>query len=286
MTGNISKIQPFSVNDGPGIRTVVFTRGCNLHCFWCHNPENLSQKTVMAHYPQKCIGCGECVKVCPNAKDGKTAIFTENCALCGACSAVCFAEAVEKIGKVVSANEIAQILIKDKQLFKTSGGGVTFSGGEPLLQADFVCEVMKTCNENGINTAIETALFTQWDNIEKLVPVCDYFICDLKSADTEKHKEAIGAGNELIIENLKKLAKTGKLKEVRTPVIPGFNDTKEDILAIWEIVKTLGEDVKYTLLPFHGICEAKYQSQGRDFPASHLKEPSAEKMAELNALLK
>ena len=286
MFGNISKIQPFSVNDGPGIRTVVFMKGCNMRCFWCHNPENLSKTPTMATYPQKCISCGECVKVCPNVQNGKTAIFTENCALCGNCSDVCFADAIEKIGREISVDEVMQILIKDKSLYETSGGGVTFSGGEPLLQADFVFEVMDKCNKNGIHTAMETALFVDWDNIEKLVPVCDYFICDLKSADSQKHKKATGAENKLIIENLKKLADTGKLKEVRTPVVPGFNDEKEDILAIWEFVKTLGKNVKYSLLPFHNICEAKYQSQGRDFPASHLKEPSAEKMAELNALLK
>lgn len=286
MTGNISKIQPFSVNDGPGIRTVVFMKGCNMHCFWCHNPENLSKTPTMATYPQKCISCGECVKVCPNEQNGKTAIFTKNCALCGNCSDVCFADAIEKIGREISVDEVMKILIKDKSLYETSGGGVTFSGGEPLLQADFVFEVMDKCNKNGIHTAMETALFVDWNNIEKLVPVCDYFICDLKSVDSQKHKKATGAENKLIIENLKKLADTGKLKEVRTPVVPGFNNEKEDILAIWEFVKTLGKNVKYSLLPFHNICEAKYKSQGLVFPASQLKEPTAEEMAELNKLLK
>ncbi|MBR5156224.1 MAG: glycyl-radical enzyme activating protein [Clostridia bacterium] len=286
MTGCISKIQPFSVYDGPGIRSVVFLKGCSLRCFWCHNPETQSKTPVMAKYAQKCISCGECINVCPNSQNEKTALFTPECTVCGKCSEVCFAEAIEKIGKEVTSDEIIKILLKDKQLYEESNGGVTFSGGEPLLQTEFLYDIMSKCNKYGIHTAIETALFASWDKIEKLVPVCDHFICDFKTADNQKHSEATGAENGLIIENLKKLAKTGKLKEVRTPVIPGFNDTDEDILAIWNIVKSLEKNIKYSLLPFCSICESKYKSQGRKFLATGIKEPSKEKMAELNNLLK
>jgi len=286
MIGKICNIQPFSIHDGPGIRTVIFMKGCNLRCFWCHNPESQDSKTTIAYYPHKCIGCGECVKVCPNVKDGKAAFFTENCELCGKCADECFAEAIEAIGKELTVEKAVKTVAKDKEIFLRSGGGVTFSGGEPLLQADFVAEVLKGCKAEDIHTAVESAVCVPWENIEKVLPFCDHFICDLKSADSKKHKEATGAGNEKIIENLRKLAMTGKLKEIRTPVIPNFNDTKEDIIKIRDTVRSFGGEINYTLLPFHNMCESKYISQGRVFQAAGLEEPSKEKMEELNLLLK
>ena len=149
-------------------------------------------------------------------------------------------------------------VVRDKIFYKNSGGGMTVSGGEPLKQADFVAEVMKACKQEGIHTAIETAIYLPFSEVKKVLPFCDYFICDLKSANSQKHREATGAPNELIIENLRKLSTTGKLKEIRTPVIPGFNDTKEDITAIFDIVKSFGVDIKYTLLPFHNILNLLY----------------------------
>ena len=286
LTGKICNLQPFSIHDGPGIRTVIFMKGCNLRCFWCHNPESQDSKKTVAFYPHKCIGCGECVNICPNGKEGVTARFTENCSLCGKCAEECFSEAIEIIGEEFSVDKLIHTIIKDKNLFITSGGGITFSGGEPLLQPDFVAEVMKRCKAEGIHTAIESAVCIPWENIEKILPYCDYFICDLKSADTDKHKNATGAGNEKIIENLKRLSQTGKLKEVKTPIIPHFNDTKEEIIKIRDIVRSLDGDIKHTLLPFHSICESKYTSQGRIFLASGIEEPSKEKMNELNLLLK
>ena len=285
LTGKICNIQPFSIHDGPGIRTVIFMKGCNLRCFWCHNPESQDSKKTVAFYPHKCIGCGECVNICPNGKEGVTARFTENCSLCGKCAEECFSEAIEIIGEEFSADKLMHTIIKDKNLFITSGGGITFSGGEPLLQPDFVAEAMKRCKAEGIHTAIESAVCVPWKNIEKILPYCDYFICDLKSADTDKHKNATGAGNEKIIENLKRLSQTGKLKEVKTPIIPHFNDTKEEIIKIRDIIRSLDGDVKHTLLPFHNICESKYASQGRVFKAAGLEEPSKEKMEELNSVL-
>ena len=285
MIGRICNIQPFSVHDGPGIRTVFFMKGCNLRCFWCHNPESQDSKNTLAFYAHKCIGCGECNKVCPNAQNGIRALQGDACALCGRCAEECFAEAIELIGRDITAEEAARIIIKDKSLLQGSGGGVTFSGGEPLLQPDFVAEVMKMCNAEGIQTAVESALCVPWDNIEKILPYCDIFICDLKHADTEIHKKGTGVGNERIIENLSRLAKTGKLYEVRTPIIPDFNDSDEDVTAINSIVKSLGVDIKHTLLPFHNICASKYESQGRIFGAAELSEPTKDKMNHLNSLI-
>lgn len=285
MIGSIWNIQPFSLHDGPGIRTTVFMKGCDLNCFWCHNPEGKTQDKTIAFHQHKCIGCNECLKVCPLVKDGKLAFFNGDCIKCGKCAETCFAEAIEAIGDCVTVDYIMQKFIRDKSVFETSGGGVTFSGGEPLKQADFVAAVMKACKQEGIHTAIETAIYLSFSEVEKVLPFCDYFICDLKSANSQKHLKATGAPNELIIENLRKLSTTGKLKEIRTPVIPGFNDTKEDITAIFDIVKSFGGDIKYTLLPFHNICESKYSSQGKAFPAAKLPEPTKEQMKILEDLI-
>ena len=285
MIGSIWNIQPFSLHDGPGIRTTVFMKGCDLNCFWCHNPEGKTQDKTIAFHQHKFIGCNECLKVCPLVKDGKLAFFNGDCIKCGKCAETCFAEAIEVIGDCVTVDYIMQKLIRDKSVFETSGGGVTFSGGEPLKQADFVAAVMKACKQEGIHTAIETAIYLPFSEVEKVLPFCDYFICDLKSANSQKHLKATGAPSERIIENLRKLSTTGKLKEIRTPVIPGFNDTKEDITAIFDIVKSFGGDIKYTLLPFHNICESKYSSQGKAFPAAKLPEPTKEQMKILEDLI-
>lgn len=285
MVGYISNIQPFSLHDGPGIRTIVFMKGCDLKCFWCHNPEAVEKEKTLSFHTHKCIGCNECLKVCPNITDGKLAFFGGSCIKCGECAEVCFAEAIEVIGKTVTVDDIMKKLLSDKSVFLESGGGVTFSGGEPLRQADFVAEVMKACKENGIHTAIESAMYPPFSEVEKILPYCDYFICDLKSANSQKHFDTVGVKSEVVIENLRKLAKTGKLKEVRTPVIPGFNDTKEDITAIYDIVKSFGGDIKYTLLPFHNICKGKYQAQGKTFGAENLTEPTKEQMKILEDLI-
>lgn len=286
MKGRIVSIQPFCIHDGHGIRTTIFMKGCNLRCFWCHNPESQDDGTTMAFHRHKCIKCGECGKVCPKAKDGNVVLFTEDCICCGKCEEVCFAEAIEAIGAEVSVSEVVKRVLRDKNILQASGGGVTFSGGEPLLQADFVAEVMADLRAEKIHTAIETACCVDWSRFERIMPYCDYFICDLKSADSTKHRDAVGAGNEIIIENLRKLAATGKEMEIRTPVIPGFNDREKDISAIWDIVKSFGREIKYSLLPFHNICDGKYESIGRVFPAAHIEEPSRECMKRLELILK
>ena len=283
--GRICNIQPFSVHDGPGIRTAFFMKGCNLRCFWCHNPESQDSRGTVAFFPHKCIGCGECAKVCPNADGGRAAFHSEACTLCGRCAEECFAEAIELIGRDITADDAFDIIKKDKELFVRSGGGVTFSGGEPLLQPDFIAEVMQKCKAEGIHTAVESAVCVTWESIEKILPYCDAFICDLKHADSEKHKIGTGASNERIIENLKRLADTGKLYEVRTPIIPGFNDSAEDVKKINEIIKGFGKGVPHRLLPFHSICASKYESQGRVFEAANIAEPTKEKMNQLNSLI-
>lgn len=284
MNSTIFNIQPFSVYDGPGLRTVVFMKGCNLKCFWCHNPESQSAKPELMFYSHKCIGCGACSTCCPETQNGKAAIFSPLCNTCLKCIPECYSEALELSGRSVDEEELIQILLKDKTVFERTGGGVTFSGGEPLLQAEFIFNVMQKCKKNGIHTAVETALCVSWEIIEKLLSVCDLWICDLKSMDSEKHRGATGMDNRLILSNLKRLSESlfqtdtypasPKLL-IRTPIIPAFNDTLEDIEKIAAFIKSLRGTVPFELLPFHGICENKYTALNRDYQAKNLAEPDS-----------
>lgn len=282
MVGKIFNIQPFSIHDGEGLRTVVFMKGCNLRCFWCHNPESQESITTIQYLKHKCIGCKACYKVCPMGNDEKTALFTKECIRCKACVDACWNEAKVAVGYELTAEELFEQVIKDRQIFLNTGGGITFSGGEPLLQADFIAEVMQLCKGAGVSTAIESAVCVPWQQIEKVIDVCDYVICDLKLMDTNKHRQATGVGNEWILENIRKLAQINKPLLIRTPIIPGLNDTPEELLAIKNFIASLEHPVRYELLPFHNICATKYESLNRTFEAAHLSEPD---LTELNKLI-
>ena len=273
MDGMIFNIQPMSLQDGPGVRTTVFMKGCNLRCYWCHNPESLSGKPELQFFATKCIGCGECAAVCPAGRDGKSARFTETCVACGACADACFGEAVVLTGRKYSTDALFEILEKDRAIFQKSGGGVTFSGCEPLLQAEFVGQMLHKCKIAGINTAVETALNVPWKTIASLLPFIDHVICDLKVLDPQKHKEATGQDNAQILDNIRRLCSAHPDVLVRTPVIPAFNDNDEDIAAIAEFLGTLPHPPKAELLPFHGICLGKYKSLNRQYAAEGRKTP-------------
>lgn len=283
MEGFITNIQPFSLQDGPGIRTTVFMKGCNLRCYWCHNPEAMIPQKVVQFFPKKCIGCGSCVRACPLAdRDaGLTARFTDRCRLCGRCADACSAEALIMTGRRLTVDELMEELEKDRGIFLHSGGGVTFSGGEPLLQPDFVLEALIRCRDRGISTAIETALNVPWETVEGLLPYLDLFICDLKAVDPKKHKAGTGADNRQILHNIRETVKIHPNVLVRTPVVPGFNDTPEDMRENAAFLASLGYPVQTELLPFHGVCENKYQSMNMKYGASGKKTPEKEWMRRL-----
>lgn len=273
MNGMIFNIQTFSLHDGPGIRTTVFMKGCNLRCYWCHNPESLSGKPELQFFSNKCIGCGECAAVCAAGQDGQSARFTDNCLLCGACVEACFSEAITLVGKQYSADALFANLEKDKDVFRQSGGGVTFSGGEPLLQAEFVKQMLQRCKAADISTAIETALNVPWETVASVLPYTDHVICDLKVLDPVKHRDATGQDNARILDNIRRLCDTHADVLVRTPVIPEFNDNDEDIAAIASFLANLPHPPKAELLPFHGICAGKYKSLNRRYAAEGKPTP-------------
>ena len=213
MNGIVFDIQRFSTHDGYGIRTTVFMKGCNNACLWCHNPEGLSLKTQLRTYPMKCISCGRCTKVC------KLDCDPLKCISCGKCADVCPTGARELCGVEMTPEKLFEEIKADLDFYKNSGGGVTFSGGEPLLQSDFISETAKRCKEIGISVGIQTAANVKWPEFEKVLPYTDFFMCDFKLFDDDLHKKYTGVSNKLIIENIKKLGNENIKLIVRTPVI-------------------------------------------------------------------
>lgn len=260
---NIFDIQRSSFVDGPGIRTTVFFKGCNLKCKWCHNPESQSSMPQIMFYKDKCTGCGRC--------SGLTVKNTEF---------VCFNDAKQICGKEYTVEEIFNIIRKDKLFYETSNGGVTFSGGECMLQIDFLFEILKKCKENNIHTAVDTAGFIPWEYFAKILPYTDLFLYDVKAFNNDVHKEFVGVENRLILNNLKKLFETGANILIRIPVVPTVNDSTEEMKSIKDFLTPYKPNVE--LLAYHKMGEHKYNALGMDMTSFNI--PSKEKMAELNGI--
>ncbi len=259
--------------DGPGIRTTVFLKGCNLRCAWCHNPESQPFAPQLMFYRDKCKGCGKCAAVCPH--------HLESCDVCGKCAAICPHDARKLCGKEQSAQEIAALVAKDAPFYELSGGGVTFSGGECMLHIDWLTEALRLCKEKGIHTAVDTAGCVPWESFEKVLPHTDLFLYDIKMMDAAKHKQYVGADNALLLDNLTKLLQRGAKVWIRIPVIAGINDSAAEMTAIRDFLAPYAID-KIELLPYHAMGENKYRALGGE--PEKFTPPSAEKMAELKAI--
>jgi glycyl-radical enzyme activating protein len=266
LNGIIFDIQRFSIDDGPGIRTVVFLKGCNMRCLWCHNPESQNSHAEIMYYPQKCIGCGKCVDVCPHGahiiENGKITFLRKKCINCGKCVQECHTGALTLTGKTVSVEEVMLEIKKDDLYYKNSGGGITFSGGEPLLQVDFLMELLIECEKLNYHCAIETAGNVEWEVFEKIIPYTDLFLYDIKLIDDINHKKSTGVSNKRIIENLKKLSVEKVEVWVRTPLIPSINDNPNDIKEISDLISSLKTIKKHEFLPYNSLGESKYESLG------------------------
>ena len=258
--------------DGPGIRTAVFFKGCNLKCAWCHNPESQSPQPQMMFYRNLCTGCGKCKAVCKN----------EICTLSGRCTFFCPSDARKVCGKTYTPEEVLEEVSKDILHYVNSNGGVTFSGGECMLQIDFLAEILKKCKDAGIHTAVDTAGHVPYEHFERILEDTDLFLYDIKCFDREKHRQYTGATNDRILENLKRLLAAGAKVWIRIPVIPGFNDTLEEMHAIRAFLNGCGKPEKVELLPYHAMGENKYQAIGRQLQA--FRVPDAETMTRLNAV--
>ena len=280
--GLVFNIQRFSIHDGPGIRTVVFLKGCGLRCRWCSNPESWNAYEEIVTNDLRCTRCGRCQQVCPvNAitVDEKGRKLDRGlCNRCLQCADVCPTGALAATGKWMSVDEVMEEAAADDLFYQNSGGGITLSGGEPLLQFDFSYAVLQQCKENGVHTAIETAANFPWERVAAILPVVDLVMMDIKVMDSALHKECTGVPNERILANARLLAQQSQPLIVRTPIVPGVNDTPEQVAQIAAFVKQLPNLLYYELLPFHPMATSKYDSLDIDYRARDLKRPSKDQM--------
>lgn len=304
LTGRLYDIQGFSVQDGPGVRTTAFLKGCPLRCPWCHSPESQLFKKQLSWIAMRCVGtdaCKErCLKACPQgaielgekredpvSKQAVQLIHVKRdiCNDCGICEKSCYSEALYLCGKDYTVDELMKRLLQDRKFYEKSGGGVTISGGEALCQIDFVEEVLKRLKNEGIHTALDTTGYAPWETVERTLPYTDLYLYDLKHMDSKKHKEVIGVPNELILSNAQKLAEHGKLLQIRIPVIPLFNHDEENIRKTAEFCQTLGKSVAMIqLLPYHNLGVMKYLRIS-DKPVAQATPPSDEYMEKLKRIM-
>lgn len=289
-TGIVFDIKRFAVHDGPGIRTTVFLKGCPLSCWWCHNPESQSARPDVLYRADRCLACGDCVDVCPEnarALDG-TAVARDAtlCSFCGTCAANCPAGAVELIGNRQTPRDVLDGVVKDTAFFDESGGGVTFSGGEPLFQPDFLMELLELCRENDIHTVVDTSGYARPALLRRVAEKTDLFLFDLKHMDCDRHLELTGVGNDLILNNLRMLSLSDHHLRIRVPVIPGVTDSRDNLEAIGEFVSSLPTRPPVTLLPHHRTAMGKYSHFGlvNKIPGE-TEAPDARTMADHASLL-
>ncbi len=264
----IFDIQPYSIHDGPGIRTTVFFKGCPLRCLWCHNPESNNVYPQLMYYSAKCRGCGRCIDLCPvqaiSLFDESKKVKTDRtrCTNCGTCTNACLYRAREMTGKMMTVDEVFEQVMSDRIFFETSGGGITASGGEPLCVPSFIRTLFEKCKKEGIHTAIETCGYGSWEAVREAMLYTDLVLYDLKVMDSKLHKEFTGVDNGQILENCVCIRRRlHKAMVVRIPVVPGFNDSRENLISTADFIKReLGADVPVHLLPYHSLGDSKLDS--------------------------
>ncbi|MFZ5942693.1 MAG: glycyl-radical enzyme activating protein [Bacillota bacterium] len=273
--GTIFNLQRFSINDGPGIRTTVFLKGCPLNCWWCHNPESQKFEKELMFWNDRCINCGQCRSACNHS---------QGCILCGECTVSCPAEAREMSGRKVYPQQVLDEIKKDLVFYEQSGGGVTFSGGEPLCQPAFLEETLNLCRLEYIHTAVDTSGFAPWETFERITPLTDIFLYDLKHMDDVKHQKYTGVSNRGILENLQKLSLIHRNIIIRVPLIPGINDDELNIIAIGHFALNLNLR-NINILPYHDTAKDKYLRLGNAYKLPQTSRPSQDKLAPIQSQL-
>ncbi len=288
-TGIVFDIRKYSIHDGPGIRTAVFFKGCPLSCWWCHNPESQSAAIEMIFRENRCIACEACLAACEQGAitwNGNGPVTDPNkCRLCGACAAVCYAEARQQVGREMTVEQVMAEIERDIVFYDESGGGVTISGGEPLLQRDFLSALLHACREKEIHTALDTSGFAAWETIDRIRGDVDLFLYDLKLIDDARHRQVTGVSNAPILRNLQALSQRGHVIRLRVPVIPGINADDESVRQIGAFAAALPHLSGVDLLPYHHIGIDKYARMNRVYKLPETRPPSDERLAEIAHIL-
>jgi pyruvate formate lyase activating enzyme len=280
--GAVFNVEKYAIQDGPGIRTTVFFKGCPLRCWWCHNPEGQRRSLELVFRPSRCIECGECIKSCTRQAlayvSKQIVIDRKRCTVCGACVSKCPSEALSIAGKRTSVEELMKIIEKDMPFYDESKGGVTFSGGEPLMQPDFLEALLEECVKRGINTVLDTSGYASSRIVNRFCRKVDLFLYDVKIMDDLKHKKYTGVSNRTILGNLQRIVKNGGRVEVSLPIIPSINDDQENIEKTGKFLASLRKIESLSLLPYHRMGVDKYNSLGKPYKLVETQIPSAEKM--------
>jgi len=289
--GIIFNIQRFCTHDGPGIRTTVFVKGCPLSCPWCHNPEGLARDREISFDPTRCIGCRACLEACERGgheftPEGEHLRHPEPCVRCGACVETCFAGALEAVGEEKTAREIVDVVLRDKPFYDNSGGGVTLSGGEPLYQPEFSAAVLRICRAEGISNAVETSGATSWTVLEPFLPLVDYWMCDIKHVDPQRHRELTGGDNRQILANVRRLCQEGAAVLLRLPLVPGLNDEEDNLRGFGAFTRETCPSEGLELMPYHRIGQGKYERIDQDYSLKELPEAGDDQIRRAAQLLR
>ncbi|NLB28970.1 MAG: glycyl-radical enzyme activating protein [Clostridiales bacterium] len=282
VTGTVFNIQRYSIDDGPGLRTTVFLKGCPLVCPWCSNPESQSMAPQLIHRSTTCKKCGACAAACPEKAltltGGGIVVDREKCVLCGACVGECIADSLEIKGKTMTVDQVWKVIRRDEVYYETSGGGVTCSGGEILMQPEFTAAIFKKCREEGVHTCADTSGFGSEAAMKTVLEFADLVYFDLKHADSKRHEELMGGPLEPIIENLKLAVGSGVDIALRIPVIPGYNNSESEMEALADLARSIAPNAPVSMLPYHKYGESKYEAVGMKYRLSDLRENTEEEL--------
>jgi pyruvate formate lyase activating enzyme len=288
--GLVTNIMRYSVKDGPGLRTTVFLKGCPLACRWCHNPECQSSTIEIVFRENRCIRCGDCIRACPQSalglSDDGRPVLIGSCDACGRCIDACAGEAWDAFGREMTAAQVMEEVLKDRPFFEQSGGGITFSGGEPLLQPEFLLALLRACKAEELHTAVDTCGAADWVVFEKISPYVDLFLYDIKLVDDNRHRQETGVSNRRILDNLRKLTEAKRPVRVRIPIIPGINDDDENLSQTGEFITSLAVVPEVQILPYHETGMEKYRLLNRSITLQNINPPTKDVMAGIAARLR